>query len=168
MIEKWKVIKDFANGRYSVSNFGNIRNNETGKYIIGDINNFGYHRVTLYYKSKKKRYFRHRLVAKYFVNGRTKKKKFVNHKDGDKYNNSASNLEWTTQSENEKHAFKTGLKRKTNKPLYIEFGGIIGMEFENQHDAANFLHCSQASISNWITNKTIIPEDRGISDIKFI
>lgn len=33
----------------------------------------------------------------------------VNHKDGDKYNNNETNLEWSTQSENSKHAHETGL-----------------------------------------------------------
>lgn len=33
----------------------------------------------------------------------------VNHKDGNKYNNIATNLEWSTQSENSKHAHETGL-----------------------------------------------------------
>ena len=165
MKEKWKVIKEFGNKRYSVSNFGNIRNNETGNYIIGDINNFGYYRVTLYYKSKKKRFMRHRLVAKYFVDGQTEKKKFVNHKDGNKSNNMAYNLEWTTQSENEKHAFKTGLKKRTNKPIYLELGEVLGIEFDNQYEASDFIGCSQASISKWISKENPLPKDKGITKI---
>lgn len=34
----------------------------------------------------------------------------VNHKDGDKEHNALANLEWSSSSENEKHAHRTGLK----------------------------------------------------------
>lgn len=36
----------------------------------------------------------------------------VNHKDGDKGNYSLDNLEWSTKSQNQQHALRTGLKQK--------------------------------------------------------
>lgn len=168
MKEKWKTIKDFADGRYSVSNLGNVRNNVTGQYITGDINNFGYYRVTLYYNGNKKRYMRHRLVAKYFVSGKSKKKKFVNHIDGDKSHNYESNLEWVSQSENEKHAFKCGLKRKTNKPFTVELGEDFEIEFQNQYEASEFFNCSQATISKLLMDKSIKSRILKVNNLEFI
>ena len=65
----------------------------------------GYMRVTINGKDE----YLHRLVAKYFVpnsNGYLE----VNHIDGNKENNCADNLEWCTRSQNNKHAFQTGLR----------------------------------------------------------
>lgn len=54
----------------------------------------------------------HQLVATYFVCLQPDAEhSHVNHKDGNKENNTPSNLEWATPSENNEHARKTGLAR---------------------------------------------------------
>jgi hypothetical protein len=92
---------------------GNLR------YLKYSIQN-GYPRVKLYrevilYKKtkiKSKNFFIHRLVAKTFItNNKPTKKKFVNHKDGNKENYHCDNLEWVTPSENNIH-YQEKLKPK--------------------------------------------------------
>lgn len=58
----------------------------------------------------------HRLVAQYYIENKDNKP-FVNHIDGNKLNNHASNLEWVTHRENMDHAISTGLiKRGEENP----------------------------------------------------
>lgn len=108
MEEIWKQIKDYE-GYYEVSSLGRVRNSQTGKVLIGDTNNLGYRRVILY-NPEKKRFFVHRLVALHFCDG-YQEDLVVNHKDGNKLNNRADNLEWVTHSENDRHAFKLNLRK---------------------------------------------------------
>ena len=51
----------------------------------------------------------HRLVLLAFIGEHPEGKNIVNHKDGDKTNNSLENLEWVTSQENTQHAVDTGL-----------------------------------------------------------
>ena len=51
----------------------------------------------------------HILVAEHFIQN-LKNLPIVNHKDGNKKNCSVSNLEWTTYSDNNQHAYDNQLK----------------------------------------------------------
>lgn len=52
----------------------------------------------------------HHLVAGAFIPA-IKGKSFINHKDGNKFNNSVENLEWVSHKENVAHARVTGLEK---------------------------------------------------------
>lgn len=55
----------------------------------------------------------HRIIAKAFIPNPENKPE-INHKDGNKLNNSIENLEWVTESENTLHAFRLGLRKTTD------------------------------------------------------
>lgn len=116
MKEQWKPIED-SNGMYEVSNTGKVRSlnyNKSGRTreLKQRINRYGYCVVTLHIEGKQKYPTVHRLVAKAFIPNPDNKPQ-VNHKSGVKTDNNVENLEWSTTSENVKHAFDNGLKENS-------------------------------------------------------
>jgi hypothetical protein len=119
MIENWKEIENYE-GMYEVSDFGRIRSMERtinsrffpSVIIAQSVNSGGYLRVTLNHPVvKKKTLCVHVLVGKAYVPN-LDKLPVLNHKNGNKLDNRASELEWTTHSGNTQHAYDTGLKKK--------------------------------------------------------
>jgi hypothetical protein len=114
--EVWKDVIDYGGvyiGIYQISNFCRLkrimhRKNPTNKLIKSCFSEDGYICVTLIKNGKTKFTGLHRLVASAFIPNPENKPQ-VNHKDGNKHNNSIDNLEWSTISENIQHAFDTGL-----------------------------------------------------------
>jgi len=89
----------------------NPRQGTKGKIIKGSITKHGYLRYGLKTKNKKQvNRFAHVLVAMAFIPNPDNLKE-VNHEDGDKLNNSVTNLKWCTRSYNVKHAYDTGIKQ---------------------------------------------------------
>lgn len=87
---------------YSVTRDGVVRNDRTGRVRKPSVSNSGYYCVKLWDGERSKNSFVHRLVAIAFVPNPEGKPE-VNHIDGDKTNNAASNLEWVTGVENKRH-----------------------------------------------------------------
>ena len=109
--EQWKPIEG-TNSKYEVSNFGRVRTNGQRPGLLTLTKQpSGYRYAMIELSNGKKRNCRvHRLVAQYFIPN-TDNLREVNHKDGNKDNNRADNLEWCTRSHNVKHSFDTGLKK---------------------------------------------------------
>lgn len=80
------------------------------RYLTGGLNGHGYLRVQLWKHNKCKIKQIHRLVIEAFIEKPQSDKTLIcNHKDGNKTNNRADNLEWVTYSENTIHAFDIGI-----------------------------------------------------------
>jgi hypothetical protein len=102
--------------KYHINEEGVVVNTETGKVLRTDLNRTGYKRVTLSSEGKTLRIFVHKLVALTYVEGYAECL-VVNHIDGNKINNHKDNLEWTTASNNRKHAFENKLCKRPNSRL---------------------------------------------------
>lgn len=71
----------------------------------------GYESVVLCNIGEEKAFSVHRLVAEAFLSN-PKNFSQVNHKDGDKRNNSLNNLEWCSNAQNVQHAYDSGIREK--------------------------------------------------------
>lgn len=127
--EIWKEVPGFE-WRYRVSNRGRVFSSFKQEDKVFD-DSWIYYSVTCFKNGKSKKFMVHRLVAELFCEKR-EGCEIVNHKDGNKHNNFASNLEWVTASENMRHAYDTGLiprlqgeKSKNNKLTEKEVLEII-------------------------------------------
>jgi hypothetical protein len=94
--------------KYIVYENGEIYSKKYKRFLKTRINHNGYTCVKLNYKQIRL----HRIIALLFIDNPLNKK-CVNHINGIKSDNYVSNLEWCTHSENNKHAYRIGLKKPT-------------------------------------------------------
>lgn len=116
--EQWSLIrnKKVKENTYLISTRGRVKNFYTGRVLKESTINSGYKIVQLVSSSDDKKYQKmlvHRLVGEEFIPNDNPYKNTINHKNGNKLDNTASNLEWCTQTENNLHAKRLGLN--TNK-----------------------------------------------------
>lgn len=118
MQELFRDIEGYE-GLYQISNLGNVRSfkavSKGGN--LKPVYRKGYLTVTLRKNGVSKIHSIHRLIATAFIPN-PDNLPVINHIDGNRGNNDISNLEWCTQLENMRHAFKTGLIK--HKPLTDE------------------------------------------------
>ena len=118
MREVFEDLKGYEES-YQISDFGRIFTKRRlvgnqiyyGKELVPQLTNDGYLKITLCKNGESKKFYLHRLVAIQFIDNNTNLPQ-VNHKDGNKLNNTVTNLEWCTKIENQNHAVRTGLMQR--------------------------------------------------------
>jgi NUMOD4 motif/HNH endonuclease/AP2 domain len=161
MEEIWKDIDD-SKGLYQVSNLGNVKSLKFGKERILKFSTTheGYNQVTVIIKNTYKRIYIHQLVAISFLNHTPCGYKLVvNHKNFNRQDNRAENLEIVTMRENTNHKHLesssqyTGVhwdkrrgkwKSKIYKnPKHINLG-----QFETEKEASEYYENAVLAIKN--------------------
>jgi hypothetical protein len=117
-METFKNTADYHN--YSVSNFGRVRNDRTGRIMTNVLNSLGYHVVTLSKNGKAKNFGVHRLMAIAFIEN-VHDKICVDHINNIRCDNRLENLRWATFVENAQNV----------KLLNVNKSGVKGVFFDN-------------------------------------
>lgn len=161
MEEKWLDIPEWEE-LYSISNTGKVYSKRFNKMVKIKTCDNGYLSVDLFSRKggivRRKEAYIHRLVAIMFVEGRSEKANVVDHKDNDKTNNNADNLQWVSYSYNNwKGAI--GRKPRNTSGVYIVQSG---QTFESLKECAKFLNIPYDRLKSrmrfydgWISNADI-------------
>ena len=161
LIEVWKDVDGFE-GHYQVSSFGRVKSlaryrpsARGGFAFIKErimklkTTKYGYKTVHLRRDDISIHPSVHRLVASAFISN-PESKPTVNHIDANKENNNASNLEWSSHSEQMNHAVKNELLEVRGSPKYSK-------EFKKQiydYYVDNNISIQKLSVLFGVSNRT--------------
>jgi hypothetical protein len=128
VLEAWRPVPTVPD-LYEVSSLGRVRRiGRAARHgrahgggarigrVLKDQPRDGYRAVQLWVEGKPINKLVHVLVTAAFI-GPCPEGEEVNHKDGDKANNSASNLEYLTRPANLEHAYATGLRQVSERSI---------------------------------------------------
>jgi len=166
MNEIWLTVAE-KNGRYSVSNYGNVRSNwsdipqrnlphrkriEKQKMLSSWVHTNGYKRVAL---GRGHVYYVHRLVALHFLPNPEGLPQ-IDHIDGNRQNNRVENLRWVSARQNvllggERHKWETqkiaNAKRRIHEARKQEYRSLLD-EGHSLRQIAKLFGTSHSAISN--------------------
>ena len=170
--EIWKDVPGYE-GLYMVSNFGRVKSlsrlvynghcmvKTNDRILIPNTLAKGYSQVTLYNGKKRKSFQVHRLVGSAFMPNINNKPQ-INHINGNKQDNRLENLEWCNNSENQLHAWRTGLQKphycgggspKKKVGMLDEKGNVVKV-FESIRSASIYIGCSSpANLSHLLNGR---------------
>lgn len=153
-------IKDY----YTITSDGLIYSDNSGLMKTRNRAGTNYQIINLSKLDGSKRTFRvHRLVMMAFNPVENMDELEVNHIDGNKKNNKLENLEWCTASENQIHAFKTGLN-KSRRGEESNFSKLTNDDAKKvfelrekgflQREIAEIVGCTKSNISCILRGKS--------------
>ena len=149
----WKLIEHHGY-KYEVSDDGQVRNRKTGHVLSQQKNNKGYPTVSLSDGMWHSNLLVHRLVAEAFVdNPDPDHKTQVNHINEDKADNRASNLEWTTASQNINHGTSKARRALSQSYPLVMSVGCVDVLFNSANEAEKRTGIPAKSIQKCCTGK---------------
>lgn len=128
--DNWITVDGYPN--YRVNDDGLVQSKARGEWrdLKPGFDRYGYPRVDLYNNGRHSSKHIHQLVAKAFVDGYDESLQ-VNHINGDKNDNRASNLEWVTCGDNLRHAYNEHLNFGPRKSVRVlETNAVYASEKE--------------------------------------
>lgn len=156
----WKPIYNFPN--YEISEDGEVKSmnyNHTGscRILKPSISNNGYYGVILVKGGKRFYKTVHRLVAETFIPNPTNLP-FINHKDENRLNNTASNLEWCTAKYNIRYG--SCISRRADKQRVSRGVPIVSMD--NDGNKTKYISAKEASRITGINQGSISQCCKGV------
>lgn len=161
--EIWKDVKGFEK-LYQISNTGRVFSIRRKKILVPKTDKDGYYAVTLWNGKNNYRTI-HRLVAEAFVEHK-EGCNIVNHKDCNKKNNNADNLEWTTVRGNTIHAYQNSkeYQRRCQKlhdigvesrkiKIDVYYNGEYVCAYNSKKETAKNLNISEKTVYNRLHNR---------------
>jgi len=147
--EEWRRGVAYAHKRdgssvpltWEASNLGRVRDTR-GRITRGTLTQRGYMEVSRYEDAKSFTMLVHRIIADIFL-APTEFTTEVNHKDKNKQNNHASNLEWTDRIGNMTHASGRAVEG-------LDANGDVIFAADSINSAARALHCTSSNIRSAI------------------
>jgi hypothetical protein len=139
----WLPVPGFE-GLYEVSDQGRVRSVRRRRQLHPSKKTTGYLQVTLAVEGVSHYLSVHRIVAMAFLPNPENKPQ-VNHKNGNKTDNRVANLEWMTNSENQRHRFEVlGHKGHTARPVICLDTGEV---FPSAKAAAERFGCDSTGVT---------------------